>query len=92
MATEANTPSRLFACVDQVSPVLFIVICIGALIAGAILQQHNKLTLKQPYLAMTARLKVERPTSFYVVVGITVIGTFGYFAYAYRAICGLAAI
>jgi len=92
MASEAQAVSPLFACVDQVSPVLFSVICIGAVIAGTILKQHNNLSFKQTYLAMTARLKVERPTAFYIVVGITVVGTFGYFAHAYKAICSLAGI
>ncbi len=89
MASEADAVSPLFACVDQVSPVLFVVICAGAVIAGIILQQHNNLTLKQTYLAMTLRLKVERPPVFYIVLGVAVAGSFGYFAYAYRTICGL---
>ncbi len=89
MTPDTDTTNPLLSCLDEISPVLFIVIWVGALIAGWILQRHNNLDLKQTYRAMTGRLKVPRPTAFYVVTAVWVVGTFGYFAYAYQAVCTL---
>ena len=91
MTPDIDTSSPLFTCLDEISPILFIVFWVGALIAGWILQRHNNLSLKQTYLAMTGRLKVPKPPAFYVVTAVWVVGTFGYFAIAYQTVCKLPA-
>jgi len=89
MTPDIDTSNPLLTCLDEISPVLFILFWVGALIASWILQRHNKLTLKQTYMAMTWQLKVAKPVAFYSVTAIWVVGTFGYFAYAYQAICNI---
>ena len=91
MTPDIDTSNLLFSCLDEMSPVLFVAFWVGALIAGWILQRHNKLSLKQTYMAMTWQLKVSKPAAFYVVVAIWVVGTFGYFAFAYQTVCKLPA-
>lgn len=91
MTPDTDTTSPLLLCLDAISPVLFVAFCAAALIAGWILQRHNKLTLQQTYRAMTARLKVEKPFSFHIVIAVWVAGSFGYFVYANQTICSLPA-
>ena len=89
MTPDIDASNPLFSCLDEISPVLFIMFLVGVLIAGWILQRHNDLGLKQTYRAMTGRLKVPSPPAFYVVTAVWVVGTFGYFAFAYQTVCRL---
>lgn len=82
-----DTTNPFLACMDQISPTLFVMLCIGAVIAGGILRSHHNLTLRETYLAMTGRHKVAKPAAFYVVGAVCLLATFGYFAYAYQTIC-----
>lgn len=82
-----DTASPVFACLDKVSPVLFVAVLLGVLIAGWILKRHNNLTVKETYLALTLRHSAEKPRAYNLAIAATVAGTVGYFVYAYHTVC-----